>query len=58
MDPWLTGGTEATLDLMKENFEAHYNGNRQPFGLYTHPVHLISNYPGVTALVYSHHCFH
>lgn len=30
----------ATLDYMKKTFTAHYNGNRQPIGLYTHPIHL------------------
>lgn len=24
------------------------NGNRQPFGLYSHPIHLATGYPGVT----------
>lgn len=54
MDPWLdnpNGETSindtATLEYMKDTFTAHYNGNRQPFGLYTHPVHLSTTYPGV-----------
>ncbi len=25
---------------MQNTFTAHYTGNRQPIGLYTHPVHL------------------
>ena len=29
----------ATLTYMQNTFLAHYNGNRQPFGLYTHPIH-------------------
>jgi len=29
----------ATLAYMKDTFTAHYTGNRQPFGLYTHPIH-------------------
>ncbi|KAG9007781.1 hypothetical protein FRB94_001685 [Tulasnella sp. JGI-2019a] len=55
MDPWLdlpaSGGTApndtATLSWMKNTFTAHYNGNRQPFGLYTHPIHVAPNVPGV-----------
>lgn len=37
----------ATLEYMKTTFTAHYNGNRQPLGLYTHPIHLSKTYPGV-----------
>jgi hypothetical protein len=40
MDPWLDGNTSAVLSWMKNTFTAHYNGNRQPFGIYTHPIHL------------------
>ncbi|KAK0434839.1 hypothetical protein EV421DRAFT_1280099 [Armillaria borealis] len=54
MDPWLDiadGNSQpndtATLEFMKNTFIAHYNGNRQPFGLYTHPIHLARGYPGV-----------
>ncbi|KAJ7799096.1 hypothetical protein B0H14DRAFT_1711143 [Mycena olivaceomarginata] len=54
MDPWLdaaNGATKvndtATLEYMKATFTAHYNGNRQPIGLYTHPIHLSTTYPGV-----------
>jgi hypothetical protein len=54
MDPWLdmangasTVNDSATLDYMKKTFTDHYNGNRQPFGLYTHPIHLAADYPGV-----------
>ncbi|KAI9512900.1 hypothetical protein F5148DRAFT_654881 [Russula earlei] len=54
MDPWLdsaNGGTtvddNATLAYMQSTFMAHYNGNRQPFGLYTHPIHTATTYPGV-----------
>ncbi|KIK71468.1 hypothetical protein GYMLUDRAFT_254679 [Collybiopsis luxurians FD-317 M1] len=39
----------ATLEYMKDTFTKHYNGNRQPIGLYTHPIHLATNYPGVPA---------
>lgn len=38
------GATEAndsaTLAYMQKTFTDHYNGNRQPIGLYTHPIHL------------------
>ncbi len=30
----------ATLEFMKDTFTTHYNNNRQPIGLYTHPIHL------------------
>jgi hypothetical protein len=56
MDPWLDNpdgqnaiNDTATLAYMKQTFLDHYNGNRQPFGLYTHPIHLATNYPGVPA---------
>jgi len=54
MDPWLDSANgasavndNATLAYMQDTFTAHYNGNRQPFGLYTHPIHTASTYPGV-----------
>ncbi|KAJ6507211.1 hypothetical protein C8R47DRAFT_1066096 [Mycena vitilis] len=37
----------ATLEYTKNTFTAHYTGNRQPIGLYTHPIHLSTTYPGV-----------
>ncbi|KAF8555101.1 hypothetical protein OG21DRAFT_1508030 [Imleria badia] len=56
MDPWLdtangapTVNDTATLEYMMNTFTAHYNGNRQPIGLYTHPIHLSTTYPGVDA---------
>jgi len=56
MDPWLDNANgeskpndTATLEYMKNTFNAHYNGNRQPIGLYTHPIHLSTTYPGVDA---------
>ncbi|TCD67913.1 hypothetical protein EIP91_011847 [Steccherinum ochraceum] len=56
MDPWLdaaNGATAvnntATLEYMKSTFMDHYNGKRQPIGLYTHPVHLSLSQPGTTA---------
>ncbi|KAG6855526.1 hypothetical protein H0H87_001566 [Tephrocybe sp. NHM501043] len=55
MDPWLdaaNGATKvnntATLDYMKKTFTDHYNNNRQPIGLYTHPIHVSRSYPGST----------
>ncbi|ETW86638.1 carbohydrate esterase family 4 protein [Heterobasidion irregulare TC 32-1] len=56
MDPWLDAANgasavndSATLEYMKSTFTAHYNGNRQPIGLYTHPIHVSLTYPGSTA---------
>lgn len=47
MDPWLDSANgasavndTATLEYMMDTFTAHYNGDRQPIGLYTHPIHL------------------
>ncbi|KAL0069459.1 hypothetical protein AAF712_003490 [Marasmius tenuissimus] len=52
MDPWLDTANgndkvsdQDTLEYMKDTFTAHYNGNRQPIGLYTHPIHLALDYP-------------
>jgi hypothetical protein len=54
MDPWLDTANgasvvddSATLEYLKSTFTDHYNGKRQPFGLYTHPIHVAANYPGV-----------
>ncbi|KAF7369447.1 Carbohydrate esterase family 4 [Mycena venus] len=54
MDPWLDNANgeskindTATLEYMQDTFTKHYNGNRQPIGLYTHPIHLSTTYPGV-----------
>ncbi|KAL7410239.1 hypothetical protein BDY24DRAFT_400595 [Mrakia frigida] len=49
MDPWLDeiDNPAFTLQFMKDTFTAHYNGKRQPFGLYTHPIHVATGYPGV-----------
>ncbi|KAG6852640.1 hypothetical protein C0991_010259 [Blastosporella zonata] len=54
MDPWLDAANgansvnnSATLAYMKSTFTDHYNNNRQPIGLYTHPIHLAANYPGL-----------
>ncbi|OZJ01696.1 hypothetical protein BZG36_05489, partial [Bifiguratus adelaidae] len=46
MDVYLEANTTAISSYMSANFDRHYNGNRQPFGVYVHPVHL-STIPGV-----------
>ncbi|KAG0088848.1 hypothetical protein BGZ93_002274 [Podila epicladia] len=40
MDPQLEGTGEVVSGWLKNNFNRHYNGNRQPFGIYLHPVHV------------------
>ncbi len=48
MDPWLDAeDPNDVLSWMKNTFTDHYNGNRQPFGIYTHPIHLATGYPGL-----------
>ncbi|BGP43339.1 hypothetical protein JCM10449v2_007370 [Rhodotorula kratochvilovae] len=48
MDPWLDSSNPAeVLEWLKFSFLTHYEGNRQPFGLYSHPIHLAVGYPGV-----------
>lgn len=47
MDPWLDGTNANCSNWMKNTFADHYNGQRQPFGLYTHPIHIATGYPGV-----------
>ncbi|KAL1951079.1 hypothetical protein VTO73DRAFT_228 [Trametes versicolor] len=55
MDPWLDAANgetavndTATLEYLKSTFTAHYNGKRQPLGLYTHPIHVSRSVPGTT----------
>lgn len=49
MDPWLDStNPDDSLSWMKNTFTAHYNGKKQPFGLYTHPIHVATGVPGVT----------
>ncbi|KAG2022544.1 hypothetical protein CC2G_000285 [Coprinopsis cinerea AmutBmut pab1-1] len=55
MDPWLDRANgnnapddAATLRFMQRTFTDHYSGNKQPIGLYTHPIHVSLSYPGVT----------
>ncbi|KAH6911134.1 hypothetical protein BKA70DRAFT_53629 [Coprinopsis sp. MPI-PUGE-AT-0042] len=54
MDPWLDTANgnnrpddAATLRFMQSTFTDHYENNRQPIGLYTHPIHTSLTYPGV-----------
>lgn len=35
-----TPNDTVTLEYMQKTFNDHYNGNRQPIGVYTHPLHL------------------
>ncbi|KAF7723749.1 hypothetical protein EC973_001725 [Apophysomyces ossiformis] len=46
MDVYLAGSVSDVMQWTKTNFDRHYNGNRQPFGIYTHPTHL-TTYPGL-----------
>ncbi|KZV90702.1 hypothetical protein EXIGLDRAFT_750510 [Exidia glandulosa HHB12029] len=51
MDPWLDaeqmGDTSKVLGWMQNAFTDHYkNAQRQPFGIYTHPIHFASSVPG------------
>ncbi|GAK65039.1 carbohydrate esterase family 4 protein [Moesziomyces antarcticus] len=48
MDPYLDSANASdVLAWMKSTFTDHYNGKRQPFGVYTHPIHLAKGYPGL-----------
>ncbi|CEP07511.1 hypothetical protein [Parasitella parasitica] len=46
MDVYLAGSPSDVTAWSNANFDRHYNGNRQPFGIYIHPTHL-TNYPGL-----------
>ncbi|KAI7868079.1 hypothetical protein BDF14DRAFT_1796138 [Spinellus fusiger] len=46
MDVYLAGTPQAVTKWSTDAFEKHYNGNRQPFGIYVHPTHMISTIPG------------
>src|ERR1700755_2276714 len=46
MDVYLAGTPADVTNWSNTNFDRHYNGNRQPFGIYVHPTHL-TNYPGL-----------
>ncbi|KAI9365104.1 hypothetical protein BD770DRAFT_119398 [Pilaira anomala] len=40
MDVYLAGTAEETTQWSKAEFDKHYNGKRQPFGIYVHPTQL------------------
>ncbi|KAG0746336.1 hypothetical protein G6F57_000077 [Rhizopus arrhizus] len=46
MDVYLAGTPSDVTQWSNAAFEKHYNGNRQPFGIYVHPTHL-TTYPGL-----------
>lgn len=46
MDPWLETTPDKSLEALKWTFTDHYNAQKQPFGLYTHPIHISTTYPG------------
>lgn len=37
MDVYLAGSPSNVTAWSNANFDRHYNGNRQPFGIYVHP---------------------
>lgn len=37
MDVYLAGSVSDVQAWTSTNFDRHYNGNRQPFGIYVHP---------------------
>lgn len=49
MDPWLDGRPDEVGQWLRDTFNDHYNGKRQPMGLYSHPIHIASDYPGLAA---------
>ncbi|ORX57390.1 hypothetical protein DM01DRAFT_1319238 [Hesseltinella vesiculosa] len=46
MDVYLAGSMSDVTTWSQTNFQRHYTGNRQPFGIYVHPTHM-TNYPGM-----------
>lgn len=40
MDVQLSGSASVVSQWLKDNFNRHYQGTRQPFGIYLHPVHV------------------
>ncbi|GJJ78691.1 hypothetical protein EMPS_11050 [Entomortierella parvispora] len=40
MDAQLNGTPDKVAQWLKDNFNRHYQGTRQPFGIYLHPVHV------------------
>lgn len=48
MDAYLDNAdANVVYNWYKNTFDEHYQNNRQPFGLYQHPIHLATGYPGV-----------
>ncbi|KAI7858219.1 hypothetical protein BDC45DRAFT_457887 [Circinella umbellata] len=46
MDVYMAGSPNDVFQWNMNTFNNHYNGSRQPFGIYIHPTHL-TNYPGL-----------
>ncbi|KAI8637392.1 hypothetical protein BD408DRAFT_424593 [Parasitella parasitica] len=46
MDVYISGQPEDVTKWSLDTFNKHYNGGRQPFGIYVHPTHL-TGYPGL-----------
>ncbi|KAK4512848.1 uncharacterized protein ATC70_003556 [Mucor velutinosus] len=46
MDVYLAGSPADVQQWSQAAFDKHYNGNRQPFGIYVHPTHL-TTYAGL-----------
>ncbi|OBZ88617.1 hypothetical protein A0J61_03333 [Choanephora cucurbitarum] len=46
MDTYLSGQPDDVVKWSLDLFNKHYNGGRQPFGIYVHPTHL-TGYPGL-----------
>ncbi|KAI9276941.1 hypothetical protein BDA99DRAFT_584269 [Phascolomyces articulosus] len=46
MDVYMAGSPEDVSKWSTAAFDNHYNGGRQPFGIYIHPTHLTA-YPGL-----------
>lgn len=46
MDPWLEASSDKVLSAMKATFTDHYNTQKTPFGIYSHPIHISLTYPG------------
>ncbi|KAF9108112.1 hypothetical protein BGX27_008462 [Mortierella sp. AM989] len=40
MDPQLDAPADAVAGWLRNNFDRHYKGNRAPFGIYLHPIHV------------------
>jgi hypothetical protein len=52
MDPWLENTDNSkTLEALKATFTDHYNAQKQPFGMYSHPIHISTTYPGAPTAV-------